>query len=353
MKRWDIINQLIEKNNYKSYLEIGVNKGQCFLKIKCAEKIGVDPDKKSIATVFKTSDKFFSENNQKFDIIFIDGLHEQSQVYRDISNSLYALNDGGSVVCHDMLPNDEKMQIVPRVVSEWTGDGWKAWIRLKNERKDLDMFVINADYGVGIIRKKSIADRLEYSDFENNKNSLMNIVSVEEFEMKTIVVLGMHRSSTSLIARTLNKEVHMGDKLLKNQPDNPKGHYENIEALKINKQILQDAGGDWYDPPERDKIIEVGLKYTDDIKELVSQEIKFAKSKNMQSWGFKDPRTVLTIDVWHEHLPNPQFIVCYRNALDVARSLQKRNGISLDKGVSLTNEYNRRISEFISRFYGH
>lgn len=171
--------------------------------------------------------------------------------------------------------------------------------------------------------------------------------------MKTIVVLGMHRSATSLIARTLNSEVHMGEKLLKGLSDNPKGHYENVKIIGINDKILHNSGGSWYNPPSRDKIIEVGKKYEDEIKEIISEEVEIAKSKNMESWGFKDPRTSLTIDVWYKYIPNPQFVVCYRNINDVAASLVNRNGniFTIEKAKSLTIEYNKRISQFIDMFY--
>jgi len=181
MKRWDIINHLIEKSNYKSYLEIGVQGGECFSKVMCDNKIGVDHDHRSKANVFTTSDEFFRNNTQKFDIIFIDGLHESPQVYRDILNSLDVLYDGGCIICHDMLPISEEMQRVPRVSPAWTGDCWKAWIRLRDERKDLDMFVIDIDYGIGLIKKKNITQELTYSDFQENKKLLMNIITVEDF----------------------------------------------------------------------------------------------------------------------------------------------------------------------------
>jgi len=61
--------------------------------------------------------------------------------------------------------------------------------------------------------------------------------------MKTVVVLGMHRAATSLVARTLNSEVHMGEHLLVGLSDNIKGHYENVEIIKINDKILHNAGG--------------------------------------------------------------------------------------------------------------
>ena len=127
--RWDIINQLIKDNGYQSYLEIGVyNKAWNFDKIKCKKKVGVDPNKSVGATFALTSDDFFAQNKEKFDIIFIDGLHHNEQVQSDIHNSLNSLNENGSIVVHDCNPTTKEMQQVPRIQGEWTGDVWRAWV---------------------------------------------------------------------------------------------------------------------------------------------------------------------------------------------------------------------------------
>ena len=74
MGKIEIINKLISEKGYMSYLEIGVGKKRvCFKQIVCFQKASVDPDAK--ATFKMTSDAFFEANKEKFDIIFIDGLH--------------------------------------------------------------------------------------------------------------------------------------------------------------------------------------------------------------------------------------------------------------------------------------
>ena len=87
MYRWEIINREIKLNKYISYLEIGVENGFNFGKINAVKKLATDPDPKSAATHFMSSDDFFKQNKKKFDIVFIDGLHHADQVYRDICNS--------------------------------------------------------------------------------------------------------------------------------------------------------------------------------------------------------------------------------------------------------------------------
>lgn len=185
MTRTELINFLIVKHNYKSYLEIGVQTGINYRQINCLNKIGVDPDLNSKASVHLTSDEFFDTNKHTYDIIFIDGLHESKQVYKDIVNALHVLNPGGTIVCHDMIPFDEISQRVPRETKRWTGDCWKAWVRLRFERDDLTMYVIDTDCGCGIIRagKQTTIPTVacSYEEFEKNKVELLNIITVQEF----------------------------------------------------------------------------------------------------------------------------------------------------------------------------
>jgi hypothetical protein len=186
MNRLHIIQSLINKCNAKKYLEIGVQAGYVLDKVKCDYKIGVDPDKNSRATLFLTSDEFFSQNEEMFDVIFIDGLHHADQVLKDIENSLKILNPNGYIVCHDMIPYDESMQLVPRQQDTWTGDCWKAWVYFRQNRNDLYMFVIDTDFGCGVIKSGnqeliSINQDLNWQNFVVNKNYWMNIISVEQF----------------------------------------------------------------------------------------------------------------------------------------------------------------------------
>lgn len=186
MNRKQIINILAEKISAQNYLEIGVCNGINFRSINIPNKIGVDPDKNSKATIFKTSDEFFLENEKKFDIIFIDGLHHSDQVKKDINNSLNSLNKNGYIVCHDMLPVNKKMEAVPRQQELWTGDCWKAWVEMRSTRSDISMFVIDTDHGCGVITFGSqdmiiIKEELTFENYQKNKSKWMNVISVEEF----------------------------------------------------------------------------------------------------------------------------------------------------------------------------
>lgn len=206
MLRSDIVNSFIKKYNYKTYLEIGYGNGDTFHKIELPveDKIGVDggggtPQGDAYVTRM-TSDKFFELNkkftNKKFDIIFIDGSHLWEDVENDMSNSLECLNEGGTIVMHDCNPESVHWQERSQspLVPGWNGDTWKAFVKFRSTRKDLEMFVVDSDFGCGVLRYGSqkplnldLPKSLIYEAFEPNKKEWLNLISIEEFKTKVEV----------------------------------------------------------------------------------------------------------------------------------------------------------------------
>lgn len=156
--RIDLLNDVIKKKNYKKYLEIGCDQNQLFEKIAIDFKIGVDPI--SGGTFRGTSDQFFLNNEEFFDCIFIDGLHEYNQVRKDIINSLKFLNDDGVIILHDCLPDSISKQYVPRCRYSWNGDVWKAIVEARTW-KECDVCTCLIDQGVSVIKKRVNGDLLE------------------------------------------------------------------------------------------------------------------------------------------------------------------------------------------------
>ena len=164
--RFDIINKIIKKKKFESYLEIGCQSDINFSKIIIKNKIGVDPQ--SGGTHRMTSDDFFKQNKSTFDLIFIDGLHIYEQVLKDIENSLKVLNDNGVILIHDCLPAKIWHQTIPQTHSSWNGDVWKSIVKSRT-RIDIDTYTIEADQGLGLILKRKNKDLL-IDKIENFKN---------------------------------------------------------------------------------------------------------------------------------------------------------------------------------------
>lgn len=99
-----------------SYLEIGVREGYTLQDVAATKRVGVDPVPqfefrrnlpRGVRVFPETSDTFFARNTDRFDLIFVDGLHEYEQALRDTLHALEALNSGGLVVVDDTVPVDE------------------------------------------------------------------------------------------------------------------------------------------------------------------------------------------------------------------------------------------------------
>ena len=166
-----------------------------------------------------------------------------------------------------------------------------------------------------------------------------------------IIILGMHRSGTSTVAGVLHlNKVAMGTyQNFWPRPlnQNPKGFYENYDFRKINDQLLKNSGYDvksyLADIPSPESTIRVEEK----MKKLILGNIN-----NHSDWGWKDPRTCLTIQIWSSlftelNLRNEVKIVFVsRSPISTARSLNKRNELPLEDGVQLWKTYNERALKF-------
>jgi len=199
MERFDVINYFIVKYNFKKYLEIGVFRGDTIRRVKAVHKDGVDPgvEGETVPEVnyLMGSDDFFelikSQNNKKYDIIFIDGLHHSEQVTKDINNSLNHLTDNGIIILHDCNPLQELHSLVPRVSGYWNGDVYKSVLNFRKNNMHT-YFTIDTDCGCGVIIKdysnKIICDdnvlqkAIEsWEFFDKNRKEVLNLISVEDF----------------------------------------------------------------------------------------------------------------------------------------------------------------------------
>jgi hypothetical protein len=188
--RWDIINYLVEQNNYTDYLEVGVQDYySCCDKIKTPNKTAVDPAPRNKCDYVMTSDEFFKQlpRDVMYDIIFVDGLHIREQVYRDILNSLHHLKEGGTVVVHDCMPDAEIVQVRENHGGPWMGDVWKAIVELKAIREDLEIKTVDHDCGCAIVRpgKQELnhanLENLTWNTYQWNHKSWLGVITLDQF----------------------------------------------------------------------------------------------------------------------------------------------------------------------------
>ena len=157
-------------------------------KVKIQNKTGVDPN--NGGTHRMTSDTFFSKNENKFDLIFIDGLHIYSQVLKDIHNSLNCLKENGFILLHDCFPFGYYDQAIPRAQKKWNGDVWKAIVEMRTLNY-VDTYVGAFDNGIGLVIKRKNKrilnkpskpfNKIKYQEYYENYEEFLNLVSKEKF----------------------------------------------------------------------------------------------------------------------------------------------------------------------------
>jgi hypothetical protein len=166
---------------------------------------------------------------------------------------------------------------------------------------------------------------------------------MKDYHKRLIVVLGMHRSGTSAIARSLQVlGVDLGDKLMPPvHGNNDTGFWEDLDINSFNIEMLNSLNTDWYylTPIQQSDVnILIESGYVQRAIELL--EIKIA---NKELFGFKDPRTAKLLPFWLEVFKQDRFDVNYiislRHPLSVCQSLSKRDGFDVERSAFLWLEH--------------
>ena len=160
-----------------------------------------------------------------------------------------------------------------------------------------------------------------------------------------LIVSGMHRSGTSLLASILDGAgVHLGPELISPSPHNPHGHFEDTEMVEFHRRVLTANG-----------IVSEGYTTAVDIPvpdELAARadSLVQARERTRRTWGWKDPRTTLFLDFWRQRIPHAKFLLVFRRPWEVADSLLGRGDLAFRLNPNLATDvwlrYNRAILQF-------
>jgi hypothetical protein len=205
MNRIKAVQQALDGRASRVYLEIGVSRGSAFRRITAQEKIAVDPafklsertrrraDAKADVTHYfeTTSDEFFSTqaaflDQRGVDVALIDGLHTYGQVVNDVEHTLRYLRDDGVIFLHDCNPTKASVACPATSYADfraqnrwweidWSGDVWKSIVELRSSRRDLQVAVLDCDWGVGVVRRGTPESELNYSTAEIEEMTYANL----------------------------------------------------------------------------------------------------------------------------------------------------------------------------------
>ena len=155
---------------------------------------------------------------------------------------------------------------------------------------------------------------------------------MEDWSRSPIIVIGMHRSGTSLVSRMLDRlGVFVGARL--------DGNHEATFFLRLNSWLLRQCGGSWDQPQHLDLLlshermmalskayIEYVLRSPRSVAYLGVR--RYHAGQRIGSlghpWGWKDPRNTYTLPLWLSIYPDAKVINVTRHGIDVAASLHTR-----------------------------
>jgi len=162
---------------------------------------------------------------------------------------------------------------------------------------------------------------------------------------RIVVILGMHRCGTSLLANFLDAiGIDFGKNFLPHDEFNAEGYWENKDVLAAHEKILRVLKSEWKDPRisfEPDWLRKPEIQ---DLKHLLIETVRSETNKTKSIWGFKDPRTSVLLPIWREIFAEleiePIYILAVRSPGAVAASLGRRDGLTDSHSQLLWLKYN-------------
>lgn len=182
------------------------------------------------------------------------------------------------------------------------------------------------------------------SDMPSSPNADAGLAaeSIEPHRLRPVALVGMHRSGTSMVAKLLRRAgLYFGPEnaLMPPAEENPEGFFEHLDFVRLNDEVLNEAGAGWDCPPAPDFDWS-----TRDLEPFRERARSLANDLSLSSpWGWKDPRTTLTIPFWRTALGPLSTIAVVRNPLEVVTSLHRRNGFSIALSLTLWRVYAERL----------
>ena len=153
-------------------------------------------------------------------------------------------------------------------------------------------------------------------------------MSTEPGRSRGVLVVGMHRSGTSAVARVLNLlglPLCDASDLMPHLNGNPTGHWESQTLMQFNERLLAEIGAYWNFVPDVDGPVGAwhGL-----ARHAAEARGTFLRLHPTATWVWKDPRLCVLLPFWRTVLAcDPPVVLVLRHPLEISASLAKRDRV--------------------------
>lgn len=150
---------------------------------------------------------------------------------------------------------------------------------------------------------------------------------------KIVIVLGMHRTGTSLVTSILHDlGFNPGKVLLEAGPSNQEGFWEYKPLVQFHSRILEEYDNRWFAPGHLMPLDELLFQYRNEAEALVRN-----MDNDDSNWCWKDPRLLLFLDFWLEILAgrDVKWIITHRHPASIAASIRSRDHFDNEVGLTL------------------
>lgn len=170
---------------------------------------------------------------------------------------------------------------------------------------------------------------------------------------QTVVILGNQGSGTSMTAGIISKlGVAIGENLFRILDNKLRcGYGEDMDFVTLNSQIVNVTRQTGMNPHDKDNILAQKEKFSDEIQKLIKHKQKFGL------WGWKNPLTIVTIELYLPYIVNPYFLICDRKQQGITNNFLRKNSFLSVLPLSLAKKhakdmninYKNRVDEFVKQ----
>ena len=168
-----------------------------------------------------------------------------------------------------------------------------------------------------------------------------------------LIVIGMHRSGTSMVGGMLSAAgVRMGRRLIRADRANPRGYFEDADIVDFHRRLFREAlpgtqrlHVDWGVVEGRELDKATLEHHLDEAGQLAAD-----RAGDGGRWGFKDPRTTVVLPLWDRVINDARYLLVYRFPWEVADSMQRGGADVFRRNPGYAYrawlEYNRALLDF-------